>query len=471
MENHAAPPVVPATFWDHPPLRRALERRHLGQLIRAYRHHPFHGRTPLTQGIVGTWLGITQTQLSRVENGPAVVHLDRLEAWTRALGVPGRLLWFHRDDRVEQDRRHTTTPDQAGAVVASTDLEEEQMEQQRRMLLGGIAAFAVSSGLLGPLGLLDSPVSGGTRIGRADVARLEAVTTLYRAADYERGGAALSDEIARFAEWASTLLDASCMENVRVQALSAVADVRQLAGWVAFDAGRYQESERHWRLAERLAVAADDQRMLARIRYCRARQFQQLGDDRTALELLRTARAQGASALTPGITAMLSGVEAASVAALDDRQEAVRVLGRAQDLLAQFDPSREPHWMRFFGRGEALAEGARVYRDLARADRRHGAAAVRWATDAIEALGPQSIRSSVLNQVGLCTALFLAGEPEAAIQAGQRAIENAHGLRSARVAYRIRNLHRDLGRYEREPDVADFRRAIAAVGNAPPLQA
>jgi hypothetical protein len=37
---------------------------------------------------------MTQGQLSRVENGPPIVHLDRLVQWARLLRIPPRHLWF-----------------------------------------------------------------------------------------------------------------------------------------------------------------------------------------------------------------------------------------------------------------------------------------------------------------------------------------------------------------------------------------
>ncbi|MFF5171540.1 helix-turn-helix domain-containing protein [Micromonospora sp. NPDC000089] len=90
----SAPPAVPASFWEHEPVRQALASRHLGRVIRAYRSHPYHGRVGLPQVVVAGWLGITQAQLSRVENGPPVVHLDRLIHWAQVLAVPGEHLWF-----------------------------------------------------------------------------------------------------------------------------------------------------------------------------------------------------------------------------------------------------------------------------------------------------------------------------------------------------------------------------------------
>jgi hypothetical protein len=49
----AAAPDVPAEFWDSHAMREALASRPMGRVIRAYRHHPFHGRHPLAQDVVG----------------------------------------------------------------------------------------------------------------------------------------------------------------------------------------------------------------------------------------------------------------------------------------------------------------------------------------------------------------------------------------------------------------------------------
>ncbi len=89
----AEPPRVLPQFWDHRTMKAALASRHMGRVIRAYRHHPFHGRS-LSQDVVGTWMGITQVQVSRIEGGPPIVHLDRLIHWARTLRIPQGHLWF-----------------------------------------------------------------------------------------------------------------------------------------------------------------------------------------------------------------------------------------------------------------------------------------------------------------------------------------------------------------------------------------
>ena len=85
-----SPPAVPGEFWEHPAMRDALASRHMGQVIRAFRLHPWHGRDVMSQRTVAEWVGLTQAQLSRIETGAPVMHLDRLIQWACLLRIPER---------------------------------------------------------------------------------------------------------------------------------------------------------------------------------------------------------------------------------------------------------------------------------------------------------------------------------------------------------------------------------------------
>jgi hypothetical protein len=93
------PPSVPRTFWDSDQMRDALNTWHMGRVVFAYRTHPWHPR-PLSQETVGNWLGLTQAQLSRIENGRAPEELTKLVAWAQILGIPSELLWFKLPDEL-----------------------------------------------------------------------------------------------------------------------------------------------------------------------------------------------------------------------------------------------------------------------------------------------------------------------------------------------------------------------------------
>jgi hypothetical protein len=326
---------------------------------------------------------------------------------------------------------------------------------RRDTLLATITSVAAAAGLLG------RPETQ-RRVGTADVARVRAVTALFRSVEYEWGGGVLYRQIADFAETVTGLV--SCAgSTVQPGLLVAVGEARQLAGWAAFDTGRHSDAQRHWLSAERACVAAGDLRLAARVRYCQARQFQHLRHNRDAVETLRLARDHLGSQTTPAITAMIDGAEAASLAALGQHDEALKRLASASDAFDRTTPDGEPDWMRFYDRGEVLAQHGRVFRDMARHDRRHGRAAVDWVTQAIDAFKTENVRSTVLNEVGLCSALLLAGEPEQAVSIGRQAMLDAQQLTSARIADRVRNLARDLAPYRDLPATRDFTRAITAI--------
>ena len=98
VHRRAEPPAVSPAFWDTPALRDALAAQHIGRVARAYRRHgefaARYGRNGVSQELLGTWLGLTQAQVSRIENGPPVRNLDTLAHWARVLQIPSHLLWF-----------------------------------------------------------------------------------------------------------------------------------------------------------------------------------------------------------------------------------------------------------------------------------------------------------------------------------------------------------------------------------------
>ncbi len=93
-ERVSRAPDVPPTFWESSDrLRDALEAWHMGRVIAAYRTHPFHA-CPLNQAVVAGWMGITQTQLSRIEVGLPITDLAKLIRWAEVLRIPEDRLWF-----------------------------------------------------------------------------------------------------------------------------------------------------------------------------------------------------------------------------------------------------------------------------------------------------------------------------------------------------------------------------------------
>ena len=92
--NHLVqPPAVPREFWHAAEMQEALTSCDMGAVMRAFRTHPHHGRD-ISQEVAAGWVGITQTRLSRIENGEEITSIRKLMRWAHVLRVPADLLWF-----------------------------------------------------------------------------------------------------------------------------------------------------------------------------------------------------------------------------------------------------------------------------------------------------------------------------------------------------------------------------------------
>lgn len=121
--NDVTAPALPAEFWDGPAVRLAMVDQHFGRLLRAYRKAC---RPEVKQADLARWLGLTQGQVSRMENATSPPSdLDKLNRWAGTLNIPQRVLWFTRSGLGDEARtrpgRHDVEPD--GMVALFNRLE------------------------------------------------------------------------------------------------------------------------------------------------------------------------------------------------------------------------------------------------------------------------------------------------------------------------------------------------------------
>jgi Helix-turn-helix domain len=85
-----APPHVPPEFWQTEQLDDAFAAQHIGRVARAYRMHPYYhtvyGPSGISRTLLGQWLGLRQSQISRIETGSPIPNLDTLVYWARYCG-------------------------------------------------------------------------------------------------------------------------------------------------------------------------------------------------------------------------------------------------------------------------------------------------------------------------------------------------------------------------------------------------
>src|SRR5262245_45830844 len=128
-ETKSRSPDVPPEFWESGPLAAAFAAQHMGHVCRAYRAHPLHaalhGPHGIPQATVAAWLGMTQAQVSRIENGPPIRNLDALVHWAVTLQIPEPHLWF--------DLPHPRHADQVSGAVIPPDPEVVASQHEWRL--------------------------------------------------------------------------------------------------------------------------------------------------------------------------------------------------------------------------------------------------------------------------------------------------------------------------------------------------
>jgi tetratricopeptide (TPR) repeat protein/DNA-binding XRE family transcriptional regulator len=84
-------------FFDTDEFRAAFASHHIGRVLKAYRFHPRHraiNGKALNQEFLGRWLGYTQAQVSKRENGKPEQNIETLTHIAKTLHLPQRMLWW-----------------------------------------------------------------------------------------------------------------------------------------------------------------------------------------------------------------------------------------------------------------------------------------------------------------------------------------------------------------------------------------
>jgi hypothetical protein len=424
-------PQVPDDFWTTDEMRDALASWHMGRVVAAYREHPFHGR-PLSQELVGGWAGISQVQVSRIEHGPAIKHLDRLVAWAKTLRIPEHLLWF----KLPGQRVHAAAPSSKAGVPDTADL---------AMLLGGLTATrpALADGHSPTLGI--SAFEGMTLAQSANL-----VLKLFLALDDELGGDSLYLPLSRY-----VARMAVSVEQDPDDGLLGFGQLCQMAGWLALDAHQHGAARRYFTSAVYVAHEVDEPDLAASALGYMSLQETYQGRLAAALSLAQTAFATGSAGATPLTRTMLGTRLARAQAGLRERQACLRTLASARTAFDQAGELEEPVWMSYVDAAELAAQEGACYLDLGMT--RESIESLTTAIGLIEARTPRRIRDRVhyLSRVAKCH--LAERDLEQACSRATEALTLSEAIDSARVAERLREFNDALEPFSDVAPAQQFR--------------
>ncbi|NBE51156.1 transcriptional regulator [Streptomyces boluensis] len=299
--------------------------------------------------------------------------------------------------------------------------------------------------------------TAGSRVGRADVAAVRAMTDSLVQLDHQYGSGHVRPVVVHYLNSVvSGLLAGSYREAVGRELFAAVARLTELAGYMAVDTGQPGLAQRYYIQALRLAQAAGDRGyggyvLAASMSHLAA----QLGNPREIAQLARAAQEGARGRVTPRAEAMFYAAEARGHALLGDARTTQTVAGLARAALDRADSAGsagdDPVWIRHFDEAYLADELAHCHRDLGQAE-----AAAQAARESVDGHPESKARRRAIGLVLLATAQVQQREVELACHTGTRAVELLGTLRSNRGAEYLEDFRARLEPFRAEPAVREF---------------
>ncbi|HET9253632.1 MAG TPA: helix-turn-helix transcriptional regulator [Pseudonocardiaceae bacterium] len=479
-----APPRVPAEFWRTEQFRQAFAAQHMGRVARVYRAHPQHfaayGPGGISQSLLGQWLGIGQAQISRIENGPPIRHLDTLRHWSCVLRIPAELLWFrlppeeqptpswvqsppdaYPDDEAAEDPERElvlAAPwNHRGTVEAAVVLSGGDGPVKRRVFLaltGPALTFPAHQWLVREPGPLASGLAG-RRVSGKLVGRFSAMVVELRRMDDVAGGGSVLPMAQQAFSWVAGLLDRASYDERTGQGLhTALAELGQLCGWSAYDAGRHGLAQRYFVVGLRAAHSADDRPLGAHILATMAHQASRHGRPADGVTFIETALAGTRGQAKPALLAELHIRQAHAFAVLHDASACTAAISQARTQAERLRPEDDPLWLYWLNPANITIGAGRC---LLRLDRPDQAAVL--LDEGINQLSESFIRERQVDTTYLAEALARPGKQrdlDAAAALGMQSISLAESLDSTRGTGLLRDLSHRLTPHAEVPAVRDF---------------
>jgi transcriptional regulator with XRE-family HTH domain len=403
--------------------REAFASRHFGRIMRAYRfaHNPV-----LTQARLGRWLGLTQGQVSRLESLRDAPPSDllKLERWARVLRVPEAFLWF----------RYNEAP-----VVS--------LRERRGR---SFAWFSVSASVQAPERV----------VGLPEVETLRAMTRTFRQLDNRFGGGHARSTVSHYlvGEAVPMLRGGRFRDGVRQELVRAVAEMNQLAGWMAYDVGDVEAGRKHLRLALQLCKDVGDDALAAEMLAGLSHHAAFFRSPLVAVDLARGARDNASRTGFGALQAEAAVMEAHGLALQRDSKAAVAALRDAETLFCAAEGAEVPEWLGYFDAAYLAAKFAHTFRDLGRPDEAEG-----FARRSLE-MSEGYERGRLFNTALLASILADQRRVEEACAVGLSALRMAGNLNSVRTVTYLADVATRLAPFAGEPAVEELVGEMRAMG-------
>ncbi len=358
-------------------------------------------------------------------------------------------------DKPEHDPVLSAPWSHRGTVEVAVVLRGGDLPVKRRgfVFLTGMALTAPAhQWLIHEPGPLLSGLSG-RRVSATLADRFTAMIPELRAMDdVAGGGTVLTLAEHEFGVIAELLHQASYDEPTGRKLHIALAELGQLAGWAAYDAGQQSLAQRYYIAALRAAHSADDRPLGAHILGSMALQAVDEGHPAEAVTLIESAFAGTRGQATPRLLAELHIRQAYALGTMHDVSACSAAISQAR---AHVEPrDDDPTWLYWVSPADITSCAGDCLLQLGQADR-----AAKLIAEGVDLYDESFARDRQLFSVRLADALARPGtqrDLDAAASRGIAAIRLAEGLDSNRSVDLLRDLYHQMTPHAKVPAVREF---------------
>ncbi|RKT88495.1 hypothetical protein SAMN05421805_1011516 [Saccharopolyspora antimicrobica] len=403
-------------------MAEALDTRHFGLVLYAYR---YEHRPVITQAELGRWLDLAQAQVSRLERGTkGPSDLDKLAAWALILDIPEAALWFR-------------LPAQEASKPTRTS--------------------RIDFGWFG--GPRRSPGESTERREPLSVSSIRETTSTFRSLDNRFGGGHARGMVGSYlADEVAPAMHEHRPGRLQMEFVSAVAELNQLAGWMAYDVGDTLSGRRHLQQALQLCQRVGDRALSAEMLAGMSHQAAHARNGSVSVGLARAARDTAAGTGVAALESEAAVMEAHGLALVRDKRGSIAALQDAEEAFSRADQLEHPAWLAYYDAAYLAAKMAHCLRELG--DLR---TAERFARRSLE-MSAGYDRGKLFNTALLASILADLRELEEACAVGRDALHLGRKLQSARTQIYLQDFAERLRRYRAVPVVAELGEELAAMG-------
>jgi transcriptional regulator with XRE-family HTH domain/tetratricopeptide (TPR) repeat protein len=432
-------PINP-DIWERPQMRVALARHNIGEVYRLL------GTVGVSQRRIAALTGQNQSEVSDITQGRQVQAYDVLARIADGLGIP----------RGYMGLAYTDATTQQLTIQDRIICERDDLMERRTFL--GLVSKIVMGAILTPdeldlLVVVTPAAPTPMHVGATEVGQLRAMAQALRTYDATHGGGSCRNAILAQTQWAESLLTADCPDIIRPDLLSAVAELKTLAGWTAHDLGLAKEARQYLTQAVRSTQESGDAAHTAIVLHYLGRVPLDNGYPAEALKYFQLGQIAAQDSRSGLAVAFLLANEAVAYAHLANPQQALTALRRAEDEYAHaIHNDHSPEFTRFFDQVALRTATARVHSTLGLTDVKHRELAITILNQALTEAPADRARQRAFNLAWLATCTLADGDLTTGTQIGNQALDAIREVRSKRLLDHLAPLQTEAQRHQHNSD-------------------